>query len=253
VNGEPITVAQALRSLEVLWRDPSLARELVTQALLRYQAKVEPPVTEAEIDDYLERFRRTRRLYSGEQYSAWLAARGLSREDFRKEATAQASLLALKLRRTAEAGPYFERHRTQFDVFVLAEWSFETDEAATVAKSSLSAPVDFWRAAETAALDPMQAQWLPHFRQCHRRELPVALSALLGEAKDPGSILGPLPNDQGGVSLYRVLGRREATFDADTRRQVETLLYEEWLDGLRASAEVDWNWGLVPDAEGDLP
>jgi putative peptide maturation system protein len=253
VNGEPITVAQALRSLELLWRDPSLGRELVTQALLRYQAKVAPPVSEPEIDEYLERFRRSRQLYSGEQFSAWLAARGLSREDFRKEAIVQASLFALKLRQTSQASAYFEQHRTQFDVFVLSEWTFETAEAATVAKISLSGPVDFWKVAETAALDPARAQWLPSFRQCHRRELPPALSALLGGAKDPGAMLGPLPGEHGGVSLYRVLGCREASFDTATRRQVETLLYEEWLDGLRASAEVHWNWGLVPDAEGNLP
>jgi putative peptide maturation system protein len=241
VNGEPTMVGQALRSLEVLWQDASHCRQLVDQALLRRELAREPPATDDEVRAFIDSFRRARGLGSEEAFAVWLTRHGLTPDEFRREAALQSRMLRLRRRHTAGAAAYFEEHRSDLDRLSLAEWRFPTAEAAAQAAKELADESDLWGAIRRAASDPARESLLPSFREVFRRDLPVAPAATL---------IGPCEVD-GEWALYRILGEKPARFEARTRTEIEAILHEGWLDTLRASAKVEWNWGLVPDAEGN--
>jgi hypothetical protein len=95
-----------------------------------------------------------------------------------------------------------------------------------------------------------------------RRELPAEItgttSDLVGPIAAPAAPLegtppldGPLP--QPGFALYRVVRRQEARFDGETAAAVEGILVERWVDELRATVPVEWNWGPASSPSMEPP
>ena len=70
-------------------------------------------------------------------------------------------------------------------------------------------------------------------------------SDFLAEAA-PGEIVGQVRNAE-GYSLIRVLSRTPARLDEATRRTIQKLLFEEWLEQRRQCAKVEWFWGNVTE------
>ncbi|WP_327010379.1 TIGR04500 family putative peptide maturation system protein [Dactylosporangium sp. NBC_01737] len=126
VNGVALEVADAVAYLDLLWREAPLRERLVDSCLVREAVNGEE-LDDAGLQAAADAFRRARGLLTPEATRAWMAAEGLSDQQFEELVAHQALVARLRERVTAgavdaEVAAGARRH----DRLRLVRWSTRT-------------------------------------------------------------------------------------------------------------------------------
>ncbi|MEV5407692.1 TIGR04500 family putative peptide maturation system protein [Thermopolyspora sp. NPDC052614] len=227
VDGVGVRVADAVARLDFLWDEARLADRIVTGALLQAELEESPvELTDEELQEAVDAFRRARGLLTAERTREWLERRCLTETDLRELVTGEAAAARLRERVTAgRAEAYFAGHRAEFGAARIARLTFPDAAAAGRVAAELVAGADCYAVAERVPGARLVIEDVPR--------------AEVGEA-EAGEILAPDPR-----TLIKVISIGEAVFDAATRRRVERRIFEEWVEERRRTAKIEWFWGTT--------
>ena len=246
VGDTVLTVDQAIAQLD-LSEDGALAQRLIDACLVKAELTRCPiEVDGAELQRSMDGFRRAHRLFSADDTRRWLERNGLTHADLERRVARHAAVAMLRERLTADrVSDHFERHRADFDVAHIAVIRFRDPDSARQAHAGIRAgTVDFFAAAQSRALDQADRSDVPAanlFQSVRRGRRPTSLSAsVFGAAA--GDLVGPIEGDEGS-SVVRVLAIAPARLDDRTRALIQGLLFDDWLQGQREAADIEWQRG----------
>jgi hypothetical protein len=218
-----LTVGGLLEWLRASGRLGPLVRETLAAQLVKEEARraglsVPVEVVQAAADT----FRRRQGLDAAADTQAWLAAQGLSLDDF--EARLEEGLLAARLKQHL-TGPqveeHFSAHRAGLEQLRLSVVLAGRDDLARELASQVrDEGRDLGEVARAHGLSVVQQRLL-----LEDLDAPLA-SALTGAAA--GKLVGPVEPPQ-GLALVMVEERRAAELDAATRQRIQDTLFARWM------------------------
>lgn len=247
VNSTVVRVEQAIRRIDAALENPSLARRLVDECLIQQAIEREHiKVTAMQLQEEMNAFRRTRRLYGATTLHEWLNQCRLTPVEIEQLLESVVATRILRRRRVdGQVDAYFEAHRAAFDTACIAQIAFDDIDAAQRALAAIRSggSLDLY----DVALERFQATGsrcatsAVELRRLMRRDAEEALQLLVFDSP-VGEVVGPIVCG-GHVIVARVLARDPATLDEPTRDAIEHLLFDDWLRQQRASAEIEWYHG----------
>lgn len=238
VNGEPITVQQALLFLQAdQFQKSGLMQQIVDEQLIEAAIQANPvTVSTAEIQKATDDFRATNGLLKAADTQQWLKETGISVDEFLSQmewiAERRKFLKAIAVDRI-EA--YFESHRADFRRVQV--FSIDVKD-------------------EASAMELRQAAQGLGFAQAVLDQPPVDANKILGatlrwrfafelpaEVKDvqESSVVGPVSHN-GGYWIAQILRADPARLDNRSRDCIHGRLVDEWLTKAREKAAVRWHW-----------
>lgn len=238
-------VGQAVACLDFIWDEEALTDRLITSCLLQQELEEDPvDLTDAELQDGMDAFRRARGLLSTEATTEWMARRGLSHHDVEELVAAELAVARLRSKVTARrTEAYFEQNRALFDSARTATVGFPGLREAEKFAEAVRAGGEFYEEAERAFSAGMAASGPGLFSLVHRGDLTPDVAHDVFETQS-GTVLGPYASEA-GYSVIRVLARQPAVLDEATAQVIQRRLFMEWLGERRKSARIDWHWGSV--------
>jgi putative peptide maturation system protein len=116
VNGQVLTMREAVELLDIVWNESPIMERMINVCLIREELAQRPiEVSDAELQQGMDGWRRTHRLYTTEATLRWMQQRGMTHE--RLEEIVTESLTFIKLRERISEGQvkaYIESHRHEF-------------------------------------------------------------------------------------------------------------------------------------------
>ncbi|MGA5759798.1 TIGR04500 family putative peptide maturation system protein [Nonomuraea bangladeshensis] len=230
VDGVHVSVSQALTMLRTLSRgDASPYQEIVDQCLLAAALDEaggdDVPVSAADLQATADAFRRGRGLHDRAATLAWMAAAGMSGEQFESYLAGIARRRRFRADKEAELAPrHLAAHRADF-ARVRAVWVTGPAQAVAADAGELAGAA----AGHEEAVVTVGTRW--------EHELPEALR---GAA--PGDVVGPVPLASREFLTGAVLSRTAAGDDPETLAAAGRAAFGRWLAERRAAAKVEWHW-----------
>jgi putative peptide maturation system protein len=245
VNEQVLEIDQAIGCLDFIWDDARIIERLVNVCLIQEALAEEPfNLTDEELQEAMDAFRRACRLYSAEETLRWMARRGMSHVQLENYVRDEAIVARLRERVTAaRVEPYFAEHAAEFDAARIARITYADEDAARHALAQIwRGEHTFYEAAERRFCDKESRadEASVRFAVVRRGDAPEGWAAVFDGT--PGVVVVPLA-EGGEFALIRILERVPASLDAATRRTIAKLLFEEWLEERRQAAHIEWNWG----------
>jgi putative peptide maturation system protein len=244
VDGEVLSVGQAIALLDFVWSERPLLRRLLDSCIVRAVLRAAPSeLDDAAVQAALDRIRARNGLYSAEATRRWMAERRMTHEMLEVYAEEQAAILALRDRVVgASVAPHFAAHRADYDVAILARVVIPDDarhralvEHILAERLGLAAAIGcVVGAARQLAPDELA------ITRVRRRDLTSALREAVFER--PAEHLQAV-GDGERLVLVHVLALHPAELDEATAEQIAAELFDAWLAQRRAAARVEWNWG----------
>jgi putative peptide maturation system protein len=218
-------------------------------ALIQEELLMDPiELTDAELQDAMNKFRASKQLFKAEDTLAWLTRHGMSQEKLERYVAESAIVPKLRDKITAErVESYFRDHAADFDTLRTACLEVaDESQARQLAEQIRSGELDFYAAAERYFCEASKQGLLLNgmlFNAVDRHQEISELSELLFAAS-PGALIGPLPaTAAAGYVLIRVLEIVPAQLDERTRTAIKKILFDRWLEERRQSAHIEWCWG----------
>jgi putative peptide maturation system protein len=246
VNDTTLKVQQAIACLDFIWSEAPIAQRLINACLVQEELQKNPVnLTDAELQEAMDGFRKAHRLYTAETTHQWMARRGLTHEKL-EEYVGDEAIVANLRGRVADGciDAYFAAHRSSFDRVHFAQVGFpDAADAQRAFEQIRSGDISLYDVARQRALDMpagSHQQRLDMFAVLHRGEAPDRWSDLFDAA--PGDLLPPIHTEDGYV-LAQVIAVVPACLDEATRDQVTRVLFDAWLEERRRKASIEWNWG----------
>ncbi|GAA3133324.1 TIGR04500 family putative peptide maturation system protein [Streptosporangium carneum] len=239
VNGVETPVARAVACLDFIWDESRLADRLVTDSLVR-EAMEEAwePLTDAELQEAMNAFRRARGLLTGAETRAWMERNRISHHELEELVSVEASIARLRSRIAAESvEDWFAEHGRDLDVARVAK-------VVLVPGAVLSSadPAGFLEGVERAFADGAAVPG-EVFATLRRQELgPETADAVF--SAEPGTVVGPFPTERGDL-MIKVLAVEPAVLDDTVRDLAERRIFAEWVERRRSTAKVEWFWGTA--------
>jgi putative peptide maturation system protein len=243
VNGVSMELDHAIACLDFLWDEAPLAERLVTACLLWQELEEQPvELSDDELQDAMDAFRRARGLLSAEATSEWMTRHCLSHRNLEELVAGETAVARLRNRETAAKVPaYFEQHRRGLDSASIARLVFPCRPDAERVIEEIHTGDDFHLAAERSWAEKRISTSNGFFLLVRRDEFAPGVASQVFDAP-PGATLGPFEVDD-GYALIRVLAVEHAVLNKTTKDLIERRLFAEWLERRRRSAEVEWFWG----------
>ena len=239
VNGLDLTIQEVLQALRLAGEGAGdLSTRLVDHCLIATAILKEPPsVSDAEVQGAADGFRAARGLLDAETTERWLREAGLTMERF--EALLKTAVQARKLKeRIAEkqVAAYFASHAASLaKVTVVRAHSASRDSLPDLSGSAatIGGLVDLALARGSSDDDPRVRIVV------ETGFLPRVLPSLAPEFTAPpvGTEIGPVRHG-GEYWCGHVLRRLPPRLDRETHGFIQERLFESWLEGERAKAEV---------------
>jgi putative peptide maturation system protein len=261
VNDVVLTIEHAIAQLDFVWNQAPIVRRMVDACLIRETLQREPiDVTEDDLQEALNAFRRARGLSAAEDTHRWLADKGLSSEKLEQLLSDQATLRKLHARvAEGRVEAYFEAHREELGEVALLRLDFPDQADAQTALDEARSEA-FLTVAQRAIGDALaRGQAVPVLDSVVVRgggASPLGTFAASERntvdglrVAQPGEVLGPVTSTR-GAALLQVLALRPACLDERTRQSIVHLLFEEWLADLRQAARIEWYWGNADQVTG---
>ena len=223
LDGTRLSLAGLLRWLRARGRLGPLVREALAAQLVKEEARragLSVPVE--EVQAAADILRRRQGMDTAADTQAWLAAQGLSLDDF--EGRLEDALLAARLKQHL-TGPqveeHFSAHRAGLEQLRLSVvFAGRDDLARELASQVRDEGRDLGEVARAHGLSVVQQRLL-----LEDLGAPLA-SALTGAAT--GELVGPVETPQ-GLALVVVEERRAAELDAATRQRIQDTLFARWM------------------------
>ncbi|MFI9575368.1 TIGR04500 family putative peptide maturation system protein [Microbispora rosea] len=227
IDGVGVTVVDAIAWLDFLWDETRLVDRIVAAALVQAEMAEAPvELSDHEIQEAVDAFRRARGLLTAERTREWMDRRSLTVLDLQELVAGEVAAARVRERVTAgRVETYFEEHREEFGTARVARLTFPDSGTARRAAAEIDAGAGFLTLAERTRGARLVVEDVP--------------AAEVGTAR-PGDVVSPAP----GV-LLKVISVADAELDADTRRRVERRVFDLWIDERRRAAKIEWFWGTT--------
>ncbi len=231
VDGQQITLEQALKYLETSDKLENVIWEIIRQYIIEEELKtlknidINPEI----VDQLVLDFRLKNDLIEYEIFQAWLAEQGLDYTKFRVQIASSLKLEELKHQvTTLNIQEYFIERKIFLDQVVLSRLVVEEQALAEELKSQILEDdarfeelVQEYSVAEDKIFNGMMGAM-------SRGTLPDVIRAAVDVAKI-GELLGPL-EIEGLWYLVRVEKFLETSLDEQLKQQLEDELFEKWLE-----------------------
>jgi parvulin-like peptidyl-prolyl isomerase len=232
IDGEAIELAEFVRALKLTGQFEALLEQFVRDRLTVLGArKAGIQVSEAEIQERADQFRRVRGLHRASDTNKYLDAMRISLDEF--EAFITASLYQEKMLRNVcddrAVQAYFKLNSPKFDSIEVSHILLDSEPKAREVIAVLRDDPDSFEemAREHSIADTRERGGL--IGKVLRGSLRADVEAKVFNAA-PGDLLGPFPSgDQTVFEIFRVNAKHPAHLDEDTATEVRRLLREEWL------------------------
>ncbi|MBL8412839.1 MAG: hypothetical protein JNM42_00175 [Propionivibrio sp.] len=244
VNGNPLTVVQAITYVDLVLSKGNLFTDLVDYGLLAAQAKhFDVPVSKEQLDTATSNYFASRGITGGVEIAAWLGQRGLTIERFR-------TFIEDGMRSRA-----VERHLASS--IEVASIDFSPNALGSIPVSRISLPAQLTELA-TEILRKHPGDDLPaltrkiaeacDFKAMLKIEFVrlfnFELVSLFPDRSDfpVGKVLVSADNGT-GIEIMQVLG--SADIPSSSQREIRRVqkAVQAWYENERAKAKVEWNWG----------
>jgi hypothetical protein len=221
--GTQLTLTGLVRWLQTQGRLEPLVREALAAQVVREAARhAGLSVTDAELQTAADGYRRRQGLIGAADTQSWLAARGLSEDDF--EANLEQELLADKLRHHLTASGldgHFAANQADFDLFRLTLVLAPREDLARELVSQV-------REEGRGLAEASQEQGLPlESLERLRKDLNGPLGSALKSA-EVGELVGPVATPR-GFALVVIEECRPSELDGATRQRIRDELFGGWL------------------------
>jgi len=232
IDGEAIDLAEFVRTLKLTGQFEALLEQFVRDRLTVLGAKrAGIQVSEAEIQERADQFRRVHGLHRASDTNKYLDAMRISLDEF--EAFITASLYQEKMMRKicddqAVQG-YFKLNSPKFDSIEVSHIVLDSESKAKEMMAVLRDDPDSFdeMAREHSIADTRERGGL--IGKVLRGSLRSDVEARVFNAA-AGDLLGPFTSgDRTTFEIFRVNAKNPAHLDDDTATEVRRLLREEWL------------------------
>ena len=200
-------------------------------------------VSDAELQQAADDFRRLRRLYKTTDTTLWLQKHHLSVYDLEKRL--EYEIACQKLREKLMAGQverYFAEHKAAFDTAKISHIVTDKEGMASEIFSQVTEEdADFATLARRHSLDQDTRDAGGYIGIVTRRALSPAVEAAIFGAT-AGAVVGPVRTAT-GYHVIHVHSIHPSELNPHTRSVLQDLLYDEWLQRERRQAQV--NIGLM--------
>jgi len=232
IDGNAVDVAEFLRTLKLTGQFESLLEQFVRDRLAVLGARKQGlQVTEAEIQERADQFRRVRGLHRASDTNKYLDALRITLDEF--ESFITDSLYQEKMMQKVCGEPavqgYFKLNSPRFDSIEVSHMVLDSEGKAREMISVLREEPDGFEemAREHSIADTREKGGL--IGKVLRGSLRTDLEAKVFNA-GVGDLLGPFASaDRSTFEIFRVNAKHAARLDDDTATEVRRLLREEWL------------------------
>jgi len=232
IDGQAIDLAEFVRNLKLTGQFEALLEQFVRDRLSTLSAKQAGiQVSEAEIQERADQFRRVRGLHRASDTNKYLDAMHVSMEEFETFLTNslyQEKMLS-KISSDQAVQGYFKLNSPKFDSIEVSHIVLDSEAKAREMIAVLGDDPDSFEelAREHSLLDTREQGGL--IGKVLRGSLRSDVEAKVFNAA-AGSLLGPFPSgDRTAFEIFRVNAKHPARLDDDTTTEVRRLLREEWL------------------------
>jgi len=231
IDGKPVDLDDFVRTLKLSGQFASLLDQFVRDRLAAMAAKKAGiKVTEEEVQERANQFRRVMGLHRAADTNRYLDAMRISLEQW--EAFLTDGLYTEKMMRKVcgdeTVQGYFKLNLPKFDSIEVSHIVLDTEAKAREVIAVLREEPDCFEemAREHSIADTRQSGGL--IGKVLRGSLRSDVEAKVFNAA-AGGLLGPFPSpDRKSFEIFRVNAKRPARLDDDTATEVRRLLREEW-------------------------
>jgi parvulin-like peptidyl-prolyl isomerase len=232
IDGDAIDVEEFMRTLKLTGQFEALLEQFVQDRLAaRGARKAGIKVSEAEIQERADQFRRVRGLHRASDTNKYLDAMRISLDEF--EAFITDSLYQEKLMQKVCSDQavqrYFKLNAPKFDSIEVSHIVLDSESKAKEMLAVLREDPDRFEqmAREHSIADTRERGG--RIGKVLRGSLRPDVEAKVFNAA-AGDLLGPFASaDRTAFEVFRVITKRPARLDDDTATEVRRLLREEWL------------------------
>jgi parvulin-like peptidyl-prolyl isomerase len=232
IDGAAIEVADFIRILKLTGQYEGLIEQLVRDRLtVKAAKKMGLRVSEEEIQERADQFRRVRGLHRAADTNKYLDAMHVSLDEF--EAFIIDSLYQDKMMDRVcsdqAVDSYFKLHSPKFDTIEISHMVLDGEGKAKEMISVLSEDPDSFEemAREHSIADTRERGGL--IGKVLRGSMRADVEAKVFNAA-VGDLLGPFVSaDRSVFEIFRINAKHPARLDDDTRTEVKRLLREDWL------------------------
>ena len=232
IDGKAIDLAEFVRILKLTGQFEALLEQFVRDRLAALGArKAGIQVTEAEIQERSDQFRRVRGLHRASDTNKYLDAMRVSVEEF--EGFITNSLYQEKMMRKVCSDQavqgYFKLHSPKFDSIEVSHIVLDSEAKAREMIAVLRDDPDSFEemAREHSIADTREKGGL--IGKLLRGSMRADVEAKVFNAA-AGDLLGPFTSgDRTAFEIFRVNAKHPARLDEDTATEVRRLLSEDWL------------------------
>lgn len=232
IDGEAVTIAELVQSLKLTGQFEGLIEQLVRDRItVRGAKKQGVQVSDAEIQERADQFRRVRGLHRASDTNRYLDAMGVSLEEF--EAFITDGLYQEKVMNQvcgdAAVQAYFKLNSPRFDSIEVSHIVLDSEGKAKEMISVLrDDPDSFDEMAREHSIADTRGQG-GRIGKVLRGSLRNDVEAKVFNAA-AGELLGPFASgDRTTFEIFRVDAKNPARLDDDTATEVRRLLREDWL------------------------
>lgn len=237
IDGQAIDVEEFLRNLKLSGKFDGLVEQLVTDRLTVLAAKKQGiTVSEQEVQDRADQFRRVRSLHRMSDTNKYLDAQRVSLDEF--ETFISDSLVQEKMMQKvcgdAAVEGYFKMNSPRFDSIEVSHIVLDTEGKAKEMIAVLrDDPQSFAEMAHEHSIAESRER-AGSLGKVQRGALRSDVEAKLFNAA-AGDLLGPFASaDRSAFEVFRLDAKLAARLDEDTTAEVRRLLRDAWL---RAQAQ----------------
>jgi len=247
VNANVLPVDAAMACLDFIWDEAPIIERLVNMCIIQEElAREAIELTDAELQEAMNRFRAAKKLFKAEDTLRWLGQHGMSHEKLERYVADRAIVPKLRDRIAADhVEDYFHQHPGDFDTAKIARlYVADESQARDLGEQIRAGAQDFFAAAEGLFLEGAEPGASPKaslFAIIERREAEPELRDQLFAAS-PGQLVGPVSVET-GHALIRVLTISPSRLDRRTRTAIKDILFKDWLAERRRAARIEWCWG----------
>ena len=232
IDDEIITTDSFIKLLKLNGRFEGLMEDVLKDKLTVLAAKrAGITLTEEEIQDRADQFRRAHGLQRATETNDYFAALGLSLDDFETfivETLYQEKMVAKVGEQTA-VDDYFQTNSPRFDSIMISHIVMDSESATREMLSILQEEEESFAemASEHSLADTRTVGG--SIGKVMRGSMHTDVEAKVFNA-EAGELLGPFPaGDGGNFEIFRVDSKRVAQLDDETATEIRRLLREEWL------------------------
>lgn len=232
IDNDAVDVAEFLRTLKLNGQFEGLIEQIVRDRLTVHAAKRQGlQVSEAEIQERADQFRRVRGLHRASDTNKYLDAMQITLDEFEAfivDGLYQEKMMA-RVCGDAAVESFFKLNSPRFDSIEVSHIVLDAEGKAKEMMSVLADdPDSFAEMAREHSITDTREQG-GQIGKVLRGSLRTDVESKVFNAS-VGDLLGPFASaDRTAFEIFRVDAKHPARLDADTATEVRRLLREEWL------------------------